>query len=375
MQNNNKKNFVQVSKYYYPFCGGIEAVAKQIADTMKKNEYNVEVFACSQDINSSEDFVDDIPIKRCGVLTEFKANPISINLIWRLSRVKADVLHYQHPFVFAAIAHFIARPKYKKLTLTYCSDVVKQKYIMKVFNPIFERFLKEADKIHILAPNMIESSKTLAKFKEKCVTVPYSIDISKYQKINNEKVKQIKERFPNKKILLFVGRLIYYKGISILIDAMKNVNEDTVLIIIGIGKLEEELKKQVNDLNLYNRIFFEGQVSDEDLLSYYHACDIFVFPSIAKSEAYGISQLEAMSCGKPVINTWLHTGVNFISINEVTGITIQPLNVEELTNAINLLIFNDDLRLKYGVNARKRIEEVFNLEKVENNYLDFFNGL
>lgn len=369
-----KKKFTQVTKYYAPFCGGIEAVAKQISDEINQsNDFDVEVLACANDHKTSKDVIDGVPVNRCGVDFIFKANPISWRFIWELSRVKTDILHYQHPFIFAAIAHFIARPKYKKLTMTFCCDVVKQKYIMRVLNPIYEKFISLVDEIHILAPDMIESSETLSKFKEKTTLIPYSIDLAQYDTYDKAKVQAIKDDFKDKKILLFVGRLIYYKGISVLIEAMKTVSDDAVAVVIGTGTLEEELKERVKEENLSEKVVFKGFVPNEDLDAYYHACDVFLFPSITKAEAYGISQLEAMACGKPVINTWVHTGVNYVSVDKETGLTVEPSNVEQLSEAINTLVEDEALIEKYGTAARKRVYDLFSLKINQEKYREFFN--
>lgn len=368
-----KVKLTQVCKYYAPFCGGIEAVAKQISDILAGEDFDVNVLAVSH-VNgkTTNEEIDKAKVTRCKKDFIFKANPISLDFIRELSKVDTDILHYQHPFIFAAIAHFIARPKYKKLTMTFCCDVVKQKYIMIIFNPIYEKFISLVDKIHVLAPNMIQSSKTLAKFKDKAEIIPNCISLNDYDVVDQSQVALLKEECKNKKILLFVGRLIYYKGISIIIEAMKQVSDDAVVFVVGTGDLEESLKQKVKEENLEKKVIFKGFVPDEDLKAYYHACDIFLFPSITKAEAYGISQLEAMACGKPVINTNLDTGVNFVSIGGETGITIEPENVYQLAEAINLLIKDEELRLKLSLNARKRIEELFSLEKIKDSYRKFY---
>ena len=94
-----------------------------------------------------------------------------------------------------------------------------------------------------------------------------------------------------------------------------------------------------------------------------------------KSEAFGIVQLEAMCYGKPVINTYLGTGVNFVSLNNETGLTVEPCNSEQLSNAVKTLCDNDDLRNEYGNNAKNRVETVFNLENLKKCYSDFFKDI
>lgn len=372
---NKKIKITQVSRNYFPFFGGVESVVRQIVHSLPLDKFYAEIITCSNENKGYFDVIKNIHVRRCASLFEFKSNPISPEFIFRLSKVKTDVLHYHHPFIFSAIAHFIARPKYKKLIATYHSDVIKQKHIMKFFQPIYEKFLTKADKIHVLSPNIIENSSTLSKFKDKCVVIPYGIDLAKFEKRDEEKIQEIKERFPDKKILLFVGRLIYYKGIPCLIEAMKSVSKDAILVIIGEGELQAEFLAKTKEYNLEERVFFKGRATDQELINYYQACDAFIFPSIYQSEAFGIVQLEAMACGKPVVNTWLNTGVNYVSIDKETGLTVEPENVAQLAEAINILVSDNNLRNKLGQNAKKRAEDIFSLPKVEKKYIEFYTSV
>ena len=177
---------------------------------------------------------------------------------------------------------------------------------------------------------------------------------------------RIKEKYKNKKILFSLGRLVKYKGFIYGIEAMKKV-DNAIYLIGGSGPLKEEFKNYIKENQLENKVILIGRVNDEDLDNYYKACDIYLFPSIMQSEAFGIVQLEAMKYGKPVINTNLGTGVNYVSIHNETGLTVEPKNSEELANAINKLLNDDNLKMRLGQNARRRIENLFDIEKV--NYL------
>ena len=149
-----------------------------------------------------------------------------------------------------------------------------------------------------------------------------------------------------------MGRLIYYKGVGVLIEAFKKVN-NAEIFIVGTGSDEEQLRQDA--LPLGDRVHFMGNLSDEDLKSAFADCDIFVLPSTAKSEAFGIVQLEAMVYGKPVINTDLKTSVPYVSLDGQTGITVKAGDVDDLADAINKLVSDDELRNRYGENAAKRI--------------------
>ena len=363
----DKIKITHVTRYAYPHIGGIEAVISQINDSLPNEDFEKEVLCCSNTEKSS--FEDGVKYNRCKFLFEFAANTISPEFIWKLSRVNTDVLHYHMPFIFAVIAHFIARPKYKKLYITYHSDIVGYDKIMKPFWFIYKKFIEQADKIHVLSPNIIESSKIINPYKEKCVVIPQGINLE--DKSDNEKVNRIKEKYKGRKILFSLGRLVKYKGFIYGIEAMKKV-DNAIYLIGGSGPLKEEFENYIKENQLENKVILLGRVNDEDLDNYYKACDIYLFPSIMQSEAFGIVQLEAMKYGKPVINTSLGTGVNYVSIHNETGLTVEPQNAEELANAINKLLNDDNLRETFGQNAKKRVENIFEINKIKNKYIKLF---
>lgn len=288
----DKTKITHVTRYAYPHIGGIEAVISQINDSLPNEEFEKEVLCCSNTETSSVE--NGVKYNRCKFLFEVAANTISPEFIWKLSRVNTDILHYHMPFIFAVIAHFIARPKYKKLYITYHSDIVGYDKIMKPFWFIYKKFIKQVDKIHVLSPNIIESSKIINPYKEKCVIIPQGINLQ--NKSDNEEVNRIKEKYKGKKILFSLGRLVKYKGFIYGIEAMKKV-DNAIYLIGGSGPLKEDFKNYIKENQLEDKVKLLGRIEDKELDNYYKACDIYLFPSIMQSEAFGIVQLEAMKYG------------------------------------------------------------------------------
>jgi rhamnosyl/mannosyltransferase len=303
--------------------------------------------------------MNGVRIVRAGSLGIFLSMPVSFSLPFLLKKLSkdADVLHFHMPFPLAVMSYLLVRPN-GKVVLWWHSDIVRQKRIMLLYKPFLFRFLKKADRIIVATVEQIESSAFLKVFKDKCEVVPFGIDTRNLQLDSDtrQEVAKIREKYGSK-IVLFVGRLIYYKGVEHLIRAMKDV--DGKLLIVGEGPLEGELRSLVAEYRLEDKVAFIGRVEDQGMAAYYHSCDVFVLPSIARSEAFGIVQLEAMACGKPVINTDLPTGVSHVSRNGETGITVPPADPAALTEAMNRLFEDSDLRQKCGANARRRVEERF----------------
>lgn len=357
-----------ITRYAHPHIGGIESFINMLNNCIKQDNVKVEVLSCDNNVKSSIE--NNINYKRCKFLFEFASNTISPQFILELSKINSDILIYHMPFIFAVIAHFIAHPKYKKMIIAYHSDIIGYDKIMKPFWWIYNLFLEKADIIHVQSPQMLENS-MVKRFKEKVVIIPYLIDITTHH--NEVAVYKLKRQYINKKILFSLGRHVKYKGFKYLIEAMKQI-ENTVLLLGGNGPLTEEYKQYILDNHLEDKIILVGKISNAEIENYYEICDIFILPSIMKSETFAVVQLEAMKHSKPVINTNLGTGVNYVSIHGETGLTVEPANSEELSKAINILLEDDILREKLGQNARRRVEMLFDIDKVKEKYKNMILG-
>ena len=367
----SKTQITQITRFAYPHIGGIEAVISQINDSLPNENFEKEVICCSNTDKSSVE--DGVKFTRCKYLFDFAANSISPQMFFKMMFLKTYIIHFHMPVIqnviFWFILYHLRLLKYKKMIVTYHSDIVGYDKYMKYLWWMYKYFLSKADKIHVLSPNIIENSQLLRPLKDKCVVVPYGITLE--DKSNDKKVEEIKTKYNGKKILFSCGRLVSYKGFKYGIKAMENV-DNAVYLIGGSGPLKNELQNYITSNNLQEKVIMLGRIPDEDLDSYYKACSIYLFPSIMQSEAFGVVQLEAMKYGKPVINTNLKTGVNYVSINEETGLTVEPENTEQLAEAINKLIQDDDLRMQYGENARKRAGELFDIEKISKMYGELY---
>jgi rhamnosyl/mannosyltransferase len=187
--------------------------------------------------------------------------------------------------------------------------------------------------------------------------VPYGFDLS--QLVRTHPLTQTLRRQHPGIVILAVGRHVSYKGFDVLIRAMPAVDPAARLVIVGTGPLTEAWQSLVAALGLQDRVFFAGLVTDEDLPAYYQACDLLCLPSLTRAEAFGIVQIEAMACGKPVVSTRLGTGVDFVNIDDATGFTVEPGNPQELSGALNRIVRNPELRLRLGEAARQRAETEF----------------
>lgn len=276
-------------------------------------------------------------------------------MVRRIREAKADLVHIHWPNPTALLA-YLASGHRGRLVFTYHSDVVRQKVLTHIFDPILRRGLDRADAIIASSANYIDSSEVLWPHREKCRVIPFGIDIKRFERPDELEVVRLRKQFGSR-MILSVGRLVYYKGFDFLIDAMKSVNAH--LVLVGNGPMEGGLRARIRARGLEDRVTLLTKVND--VVPFYDAAELFVLPSIARSEAFGIVQLEAMACGKPVVNTQLDSGVPFVSIDGVTGITVPPANSKELARAINSLLDDSERRERYGNAAYRRVREEFSL--------------
>jgi len=364
---------LQVNKLYFPWVGGMEKTVQDIAEGLsRKDNYNVEVLVCQPKGKGSEEALNGIKVYRAASLGMFLGMPISIQFVTLFCRLArgVDVVHVHHPFPLAVFAYLMCKPK-AKLVVHYHSDIYRQKISYAIFKPFLRKFLKRSDAIIVTNPYIIENSEILKDYRKKCYIVPSGIRIEDFQldDLIKDKIIEIKKQIGSP-IVLFVGRLVYYKGVEYLIRAFKNINAQ--LVIVGSGPLENDLKQLVEDWEIEERVHFLNNIPDEDLKAFYHACDIFVLPSIEKTECFGLVQLEAMACGKAVISTNLPTGVPWINQHKKTGLVVPPKDAEALHQAIVFLLENERLRNEYGKNGQERVKEFtidLMVEKINNLYL------
>jgi rhamnosyl/mannosyltransferase len=123
----------------------------------------------------------------------------------------------------------------------------------------------------------------------------------------------------------------------------------------------------VKRFGLEDRIFFLGTIPDEELPVVLHAADIYCMPSHLRSEAFGLSQVEAMACGLPVVGTDLDTGVRFVNRDGESGLVVRPGDSGALAEAINRILADDALRNALGDGARKRVQRLFTAGRMAEN--------
>lgn len=360
---NRKIHILEVNKAYFPHTGGIETLVKQYSEELGKyNNIEIRTLVCRDGRGKTySENINGVKLTRAGSIGTYFSCPLSmsfIRLFRKMSR-NADIVHIHVPFPLADLALLLSGYN-GKVILSWHSDIVKQKKLLTLYKPLLKYLLKRSDCILVATEGHIDGSEFLPEYRNKCRILPYGLNPENY--LNIEKIPFLTDKSTNPDCIkiFFTGRLVYYKGVDVLIKAFSNVRCNCELFIAGTGILENELKEKVIKYNISDRVHFLGFLPENQLKQAYADCDIFVLPSVARSEAFGIVQLEAMIYRKPVINTRLPSGVPYVSIHGKTGFTVQPENYRQLAKAIEILCENKNLREKFGKSALKRVMTEFN---------------
>lgn len=356
-------NVLQVSKYFHPHVGGLEVAVRSLAEGLAR-DHSVRVLAVGdgQHPASSPDQVNlDVTLARS--VGEVLSVPVAPTFPLHLRRASrsADLVHYHLPNPLAVCSHIVASRGDVPTVATYHSDIVRQRRAQSVYRPVLDRFLDRLDHIFVTSRPLLEHSEPLSPHVEKCSVVPLSTPVDTGSQPRTRPGADLPVGSVDGPVVLFVGRLVYYKGLEHLVAAMDQV--DATLLVVGEGPRRARLREMVERRGLDDRVTFLGYVDDRTLDRCYERADVFVLPSTEPSEAFGLVQLEAMAHGTPVVNTALPTGVPWVSKDGETGRTVPPGDPDALAGAITDLLSNPDQRAEYGVNARRRVAERFSHER------------
>ncbi len=354
---------LHISNYYYPHIGGIEQVARDCVSSVGEDAEQ-RVFCFHSERGDARDEVDGIPVIRAGSFIKVASQSLSLSYGKLLKKEMKDfapdvvIFHFPNPFGAHYLLKCLKRSQ-AQLIVWWHLDITKQKLLKKFFRGQTLRLLRRAEKVIATSPNYIEGSEFLPSFREKCVVIPNCAADSRVTLSDAEKARaeELKMQYRDKCLLFAVGRHVPYKGMEYLVRASKLLNDDYAVCIGGEGELTPSLKELAKG---DEKVHFLGRLPDSELKAYLAAADIFCFPSVTKNEAFGIALAEAMSFAKPSVTfTIAGSGVNYVSLNGVTGIEVPNGDVEAYAKAIETLKEDKLLRVKYGKAAREREQELF----------------
>jgi O-antigen biosynthesis rhamnosyltransferase len=352
--------------------GGVEQVINQIARGTDVLGVKSEVLSLTPDHVPRTIEIDGYLAHRARRDLQIASTDFSASVFLRFSELakKADVIHYHYPWPFMDVVHFATRVKIPTV-VTYHSDIIRQKNLLKLYRPLQQRFLAGVDSIVATSPNYLATSRILEKFADKVKVIPIGLNKATYPEPLPDRLTYWRDNL-GPKFFLFVGVLRYYKGLHILLEAARGT--DYPIVIVGAGPIEQELKAQAAQLGLRN-IHFLGHLPDQEKVALLTLCYGVVFPSHLRSEAFGISLLEGAMYGKPMISSEIGTGTTFINIGDDTGLVVPPSDPGALRLAMRYLWEHPEEAAAMGKQAERRYLLHFTAEQMVRSYVDLYSDL
>jgi glycosyltransferase involved in cell wall biosynthesis len=288
------------------------------------------------------------------------------------SRIRASDLVVLHaPFPLGDVGLLLAGRAAPPFVVHWHADIDQRFRIEPIVRPLVRETLSRARAIIVSHEQLLEASTVLQPFRGKVHVVPFGIDAAHWSHLTRQEIDRIASiRASHPRMLLAIGRLVSYKGFDVLIRAMKEV--DGTLVIVGAGKLRQRLERQASDLSIGERVTFSGYLPEPEVKLYLHASRALVMPSVNNSETFGLVQLEAMATGRPVINTWLATGVPFVARDNLEGLTVPVGDSASLARAIGRVLDEPGLAERFGQAGAKRAETMFSLRQFTDRCWDIY---
>lgn len=368
---------LHLSKFYPPVWGGIEATAWELNEGLARLGLLADVLCANQEPSTQETvFEAGYRVVRAASLGTLLSTSIAPALAWQLRRMSAgcDIIHVHMPDPMAAAALWLVRPR-ARVVLHWHSDVVRQRRTMRLYEPLQRWLLERADAVIATSEAYADASLALQPWRHKVEVIPIGISDHRSPACS-QKMAALSDLYRGRRLVFALGRMTYYKGFDVLIDAAAALPENCAILIGGVGALLERLKSQVAAKGLSGRVHLVGAIPDEDLPSYFEACDVFCLPSTARSEAYGVAMVEAMRAARPIVATEIDgSGVPWVNVEGETGFNVPVGQAAPLAAAVRRLLQDDALRLRLGAAARDRYQREFSANLMTERTLALYRRL
>ncbi len=359
-------------KYLHDSQGGLEQAIYQICKATGASGIHNRILTLGRHSGFKSIIRDEAQLHSYGLSFEIASCGFSWPALksFRHEIQWADLVHYHYPWPFADLMHTLFRVQ-TPAVLTYHSDIVRQKTLDMLYSPLRSRFFSSVGRIVATSENYLTSSKVLAGYREKTSVIPLGIDPDTYPEADPETLSTWEQK-AGRNFFLFVGVLRYYKGLHILLEAVRNAPFTT--IIAGDGPLRPELVDRAAALGLQN-VRFPGSLSERDKIALLQLCRAVVFPSFLRSEAFGMTLLEGLMLGRPLISCRLGTGTDYVNLHNETGLVVEPGDPVSLRRAMDYLHENRKEAERFSINAGQRFKNLFSAKIMGSEYIRLYSEL
>lgn len=368
---------LQLSKFYPPIFGGIETVTWELTEGLNAAGVRTDVLCANQAWTTArEAAAAGYEVVRAGSWGQLLSTSMAPALVRELARRRGrhDIVHVHMPDPMAAVALWTVRPR-ARVVVHWHSDVIRQRRALALYQPLQDWLLARADAIIATSEAYARASGPLAPWQDKVAVVPIGMSDNRPQACAL-RASELRQRLRGRRMVFALGRMTYYKGFEVLIEAARQLPDDCAVIIGGDGELLEALRHRVASSGLGGKVQLPGHIPDDELASYFEACDVFCMPSTLRAEAYGVAMVEAMAVGRPVVASDIAgSGVPWVNQHGRTGLNVPVGDAGALAAALARLLGDEALRAQLGHGARQRYEEEFTAARMTGRVLALYREL
>ena len=355
---------LQLGKFY-PIRGGVEKVMYDLMLGLSARKIHCDMLCATTEGHPGGTLQINEHARVFAVPTKIKlsATMLAPGMILKLRQLAAgyDIIHIHHPDPMAALSLYLSGYKGKVL-LHWHSDILKQKFLLKLYGGLQRWLINRADLIVGTTPIYVQESPFLQQVQHKVNFIPIGVEPVVP---DASEVDRIRKQYAGRKLVFSLGRLVEYKGYEYLIRAAQHLDAGYQIVIGGKGPLAAELEQLVRDLGVQDRVQLINFVSDEALPAWYAACDVFCLTSVMKTEAFAIVQIEAMSHARPVVSTHIPgSGVAWVNADGISGRVVERANPEALAQAIQQVTGNSATAEQLAQGSLARYQSLFTREKM-----------
>ena len=353
-------NVVHAAKFYPPVPGGIETIVGDLCESTAA-DWHVSVVAANDRPETIIERRREVTVVRAAAYARPASVPLCPALPYHLWTRRADCVVLHEPNPIAGTSLWLRTPA-RRLVIWHHSDLLRPWWALPTYARFVQRMLyRRADCVVVSNP-VLAARSPLLRHARRVAVIPFGVDVRRFaRQAPHPRVSAFAAATRGPRAL-FVGRLVYYKGLHVLLDALRDWPGS--LMVVGEGPLEADLRARAAALGVSDRVHWAGRVDDAELPSYYAAADVFVLPSVAITETFGVSQIEAMAAGVPVISTNLPTGVPWVNQHDVSGLVVEPDDAVALGAALRRLAADPTLRARLADGAHRRAWEQFSRERM-----------
>ena len=381
-----KLRILHIGKYYEPFKGGIETFLRDLVESHTMQERcDLAVLAHHHQTNqpTRSELVNDVHVTRVKLWRRLVFAPICPTFLKELNRSidrhTPDLLHIHMPNLSAFACLVSARARRRPWVIHWHADVLGSApdWRVKILYPwyrIFEKaLLKRATAIICTSPPYLKSSQALEGYKHKCVVIPLGLRANEPESANmNHTTTGASAHSADTLKLLMIGRLTYYKGHELLLEAIREL-KNIKLTIIGEGELRPQIEQKIKEWGLSDRVALLGKVSDQHIGTAIEHCDLVVLPSLERTEAFGLVILEAARRGKPALTAKVPgSGMAWVVMHDQTGWCVTPNSSAALTHQLDDLLQHREKVTACGNSAQSRFAEQFTIDGAAKSLLSIY---